>query len=171
MVKVHLYHSVSSAIPSLIDTIFKYLLDKLNKMKFLLCNGPISIKTSDGKTLKVNWDVGQPDQTIRSMFVVSIKEDGGDGENTTLLSNKKATGPKFKKEHIWNGSSWMQVDQPAKKKATGPKFKKEHIWNGSSWMEVDQPEPVFQKANTRVQNWLGYINKINILKVIFCELT
>ena len=86
MVKVHLYHSVSSAIPSLIDTIFKYLLDKLNKMKFLLCNGPISIKTSDGKTLNVNWDVGHPDKnTIKTMFDVSIKEDGDNCENTTPL--------------------------------------------------------------------------------------
>ena len=69
-------------------------------MKFMLCNGPISIKTSDGKSLNVNWDVGKPDQTIKTMFDVSIKDDDGDdSENTT-------------------------------------------------------PEPVLQKANSRVQNWL-----------------
>ena len=61
-----------------------------------------------------------------SWMEVSIKEDGGNGENAVPLSNKKATGPVFKKENIWNGSSWM---------------------------EVDQPEPVFQKANSHVQNW------------------
>ena len=75
-------------------------------MKFALCNphflaGPIIIKTSDGKTLKVNWDVGKPDQTIREMFDVSIEEDGDDSENTTPLS----------KPMVWNGSSWMEVNQ------------------------------------------------------------
>ena len=72
-----------------------------------------------------------------SWMEVSIKEDGGNGEKAVPLSNKKVTGPVFKKELIWNGSSWM---------------------------EVDQPEPVFQKANSRVQNWLDYIDKISILK-------
>ena len=39
------------------------------------------------------------------------------------------------------------------RKPLGLFSKKENIWNGSSWMEVDQPEPVFQKANSHVQNW------------------
>ena len=66
-----------------------------------------------------------------------FQKTGGNGEKAVALSNKKATGPVFKKANIWNGSSWM---------------------------EVDQPEPVFQKANSRVQNWLDYIDEINILK-------
>ena len=64
-------------------------------MKFTLCDGPISIITSDGKTLNVNWDVGHPDKnTIKTMFDISIKDDRKNPKNI-----------------VWNGSSWMEVNQ------------------------------------------------------------
>ena len=91
---------------------------------------PIIVKTSDGKILRVDWDVGLPDQTIKTMFVVSIRNP------LDLFSKKQTVG-------CWNGSSWMEVSIKEDKKATGP---------------------VFKKANSRVQNWLDYIDKINILK-------
>ena len=57
---------------------------------------PIIVKTSDGKILRVDWDVGSPDQTIKTMFVVSIRKP------LDLFSKKQAVG-------CWNGSSWMEV--------------------------------------------------------------
>ena len=59
-----------------------------------------------------------------SWMEVSIKEDGGNGENAVPLSNKEATGPVFKKANIWNGSSWMKVDQPEPFKKLSLNFKK-----------------------------------------------
>merc|ERR1712166_367313 len=152
---------------SLTETIFKYLLNKVkfyNKMKFMLCNGPISIKTSNGKTLNVNWDVGKPDQTIKTMFDVSIKEDGCDGENTIPLSNKVATGPKFKKAVVWNGSSWMEVDQPEpvfQEANSRRKKPKSMVWNGSSWMEVNRVKPEFQKASFESEAYKANWNQLD----------
>ena len=57
---------------------------------------PIIAKTSDGKILRVDWDVGLPDQTIKTMFVVSIRNP------LDLFSKKQTVG-------CWNGSSWMEV--------------------------------------------------------------
>ena len=96
---------------------------------------PIIFKTSHGNILRVDWDVGEPDQTIKTMFVVSIrksldlfskkqtvgcwngsswmevsiKEDGGNGEKAVPLSNKKATGPVFKKANSWM-LEWIFLD-------------------------------------------------------------
>ena len=45
----------------------------------------IIVKTSDGNILRVDWDVGKPDQTIKTMFVVSIRK-------PLDLFSKKANG-------------------------------------------------------------------------------
>ena len=74
---------------------------------------PIIVKTSHGNILRVDWDVGEPDQTIKTMFVVSIRNP------LDLFSKKQTVG-------CWNGSSWMEVS------ITGKSFSESLILTSTS---------------------------------------
>ena len=58
---------------------------------------PLTIKTADNTSFKVEFDVAQQSQTIRTMLEDLNIEADGTGERLLPLTNKEVTGDVFKK--------------------------------------------------------------------------
>ena len=62
---------------------------------------PLTIKTADGHSFKVEFDVARKSQTIRTMLDDLNIEENGTGEKILPLTNEEVTGPVFKTALVW----------------------------------------------------------------------
>ena len=62
---------------------------------------PLTIKTADNNSFKVEFDVARKSQTIRTMLEDLNIEEDGTGEKILPLTNKEVTGDVFKKALVW----------------------------------------------------------------------
>ena len=61
----------------------------------------LTIKTADGHSFKVEFDVARQSQTIRTMLEDLNIEEDGTGEKLLPLTNTEVTGPVFKTALVW----------------------------------------------------------------------
>ena len=61
----------------------------------------LTIKTADGHSFKVEFDVARKSQTIRTMLDDLNIEENGTGEKLLPLTNEEVTGPVFKTALVW----------------------------------------------------------------------
>ena len=62
---------------------------------------PLTIKTADNNSFKVEFDVARKSQTIRTMLEDLNIEEDGTVEKLLPLTNKEVTGDVFKKALVW----------------------------------------------------------------------
>ena len=62
---------------------------------------PLTIKTADGTSFEVDFDVARQSQTIRTMLDDINIDESTDGEKLLPLTNEEVTGPVFKKALTW----------------------------------------------------------------------
>ena len=62
---------------------------------------PLTIKTADGHSFKVEFDVARQSQTIRTMLDDLNIEEDSNNEDTIPLTNKEVTGAVFEKSLNW----------------------------------------------------------------------
>ena len=89
----------------------------------------LNIKTADGESFKVEWDVSRQSQTIRTMLDDLGIEEEGDGEDTIPLANEEITGPVFKKALVWMEKHRGQPDFKEAEEEDDLKPKEYVNWN------------------------------------------
>ena len=62
---------------------------------------PLTIKTADGTSFEVDFDVARQSQTIKTMLDDINVDESSDGEKLLPLTNEEVTGPVFKKALVW----------------------------------------------------------------------
>ena len=62
---------------------------------------PLTIKTADGTSFEVDFDVARQSQTIRTMLDDINIDESSDGEKLLPLTNEEVTGPVFKTALVW----------------------------------------------------------------------
>ena len=62
---------------------------------------PLTIKTADGTSFEVDFDVARQSQTIKTMLVDINIDESSDGEKLLPLTNEEVTGPVFKTALVW----------------------------------------------------------------------
>ena len=61
---------------------------------------PLTIKTADGTSFEVDFDVARQSQTIKTMLDDINVDESSDGEKLLPLTNEEVTGPVFKNKLI-----------------------------------------------------------------------
>ena len=62
---------------------------------------PLTIKTADGTSFEVDFDVARQSQTIRTMLDDINIDESTDGEKLLPLTNEEVTGLVFEKALVW----------------------------------------------------------------------